>query len=266
MNYYAQYYLQQLRTVTAFMLQYRAALGIWMIGHVLEPLVYLIVWSAVAAGGGSTGDYSPRGFAAYFIVIMLVNHATYTWIMWEHEYRVRDGTFSIALLRPVHPIHSDISDNLASKVVTLPIILAAALVLAAVFRPDLHPPLWAAALFLPSVALAFLLRFLVEWTVALAAFWTTRVSAINQVYYMLLLFLSGQLAPLAMFPAPIRALAAALPFRWMIAFPAELLLGRLTPAEALAGLCVQAAWAGAALLAMRLVWRAGVKAYTAVGA
>ena len=59
MNYYFRYYLQQLKTVTAFMLQYRAALGIWMIGHVLEPLVYLIVWSAVATGGGRRAA-SPR--------------------------------------------------------------------------------------------------------------------------------------------------------------------------------------------------------------
>jgi len=265
-NYYAQYYLQQLKTVTAFMLQYRAALGIWMIGHVMEPLVYMIVWAAVASGGGSTGDYTPRGFAAYFIVMMLVNHATYSWIMYEHEYRVRHGSFSYSLLRPVHPIHSDLSDNLASKVVTLPIILAAAGVLAAVFHPDLHPPLWAAALFLPSVFLAFLLRFLMEWTLAMAAFWTTRVEAANQMYFMLLLFLSGQLAPLELFPAPVRALAAVLPFRWMLSFPVELLLGRLTPAEALTGLLIQGVWIAAVLGLMRGVYRAGVKLYTAVGA
>ena len=266
MSYYFQYYLQQLKTVTAFMLQYRAALGIWMIGHVLEPLVYLIVWSAVATGGGRTGGFTPRTFAAYFIAAMLVNHITYTWIMWEHEYRVRDGTFSFALLRPVHPIHSDISDNLASKVVTFPIILFAAAVLAVIFHPDLHPPLWAVALFFPAAVMAFLLRFLVEWTVAQTAFWTTRTEAVNQMYFMLLLFLSGQIAPLELFPAPIRVLAAALPFRWMISFPVELLMGRLTPSAALAGLLIQTAWFGAVLLLLRVVWRAGIKIYSAVGA
>jgi ABC-2 type transport system permease protein len=54
-------YVQQLKTTFAAMLQYRASLAIWMIGHVLEPLVYLIVWSTVAnSGGGSVGDYGHR--------------------------------------------------------------------------------------------------------------------------------------------------------------------------------------------------------------
>jgi len=43
-----QLYLQQFKTTFATMFQYRASLVIWMIGQVLEPLVYLIVWSTVS--------------------------------------------------------------------------------------------------------------------------------------------------------------------------------------------------------------------------
>ncbi len=49
-------YVQQFRTSLAVMLEYRASLLIWLISHLLEPLVYLVVWSAVsAAKGGSVG-------------------------------------------------------------------------------------------------------------------------------------------------------------------------------------------------------------------
>ena len=85
-----------------------------------------------------------------------------------------------------------------------------------------------------------------EWTLALAAFWTTRVSAINQIYFMAVLFFSGQMAPLTLLPRSLQVVAAVLPFRWTIGFPVELLLGRLTTAQALTGLAVQAAWLGAA--------------------
>ncbi len=88
----AELYVQQFKTTFATMVQYRASLFIWMIGHVLEPLVYLIVWSVVSnSGGGSVGGYTTAEFAAYFIVLMLVNHVTYTWIMYEYEYRIREG-------------------------------------------------------------------------------------------------------------------------------------------------------------------------------
>ncbi|MCJ7678555.1 MAG: ABC-2 family transporter protein [Anaerolineales bacterium] len=260
-------YRQQMKTSIAAMLQYRAALVIWLISQVLDPVIYLIVWSTVtAASGGEAGGYTRGDFAAYFLVLMLVNNTTYSWIMHEYEYRVREGTLSAALLRPVHPIHADIADNLASKMISTPMMLALAVGLGFVFRPTIHLVPWAVAAFVPAVALAFVLRFLIEWTLALAAFWTTRVSALNQTYFVALLFLSGQVAPLSLFPGFVQAIGLALPFRWMISFPVELLLGNLTPAQTLVGFAAQAGWIGVGLMLVRLAWRAGVRQYSAVGA
>ena len=260
-------YVQQFKTTLASQLQYRAALVIWLIGHILEPLIYLVVWSTVSrSSGGSVSGFTTAEFAAYFIVLMLVNHVTFSWIMFEYDYRVRQGTLSFALLRPVHPIHADIADNVSFKLITLPMMLLAAMFLGSAFRPTWHWMPWAVAAFAPALVLAFLVRFLVEWTLALAAFWTTRVSAINQMYFVVTLFLSGQVAPLSLFPFPLQVAASLLPFRWMIAFPAELLLGRLTPVEALTGFAAQGLWLVLSLALLRIVWRAGVRIYSAVGA
>jgi ABC-2 type transport system permease protein len=260
-------YSQQFKTTFAAMMQYRASLFIWMISAVLDPLIYLVVWSTVSkSSGGSVGSYTAQGFAAYYIAYMLVNQVTYTWIMYEYEYRIRQGYLSFALLKPVHPIHSDIADNLSSKLISMPVLLVVAGILALAFRPTADLSLWAVLLFIPVLFLAFLVRFLLEWTLALAAFWTTRVSAINQVYFVLLLFLSGQIAPLSLFPGWLQAAANVLPFRWMVGFPVELILGRLTPLQALAGLAAQAVWVVLSLVLIRFVWRAGVRVYSAVGA
>jgi len=263
----ADIYAQQFKVTLASFIQYRAALVIWLIGHVLEPLIYLVVWTTVSSStDGSVGGFTAADFAAYFIVLMVVNHITYTWIMYEYEYRVRQGTLSPELLRPVHPIHSDIADNITSKLITLPGMLAIAALMSFFFRPALHAVPWAMAAFIPVVLLAFIVRFLTEWTLALVAFWTTRVSAMNQMYFMAMLFFSGQIAPLELLPHPVRVVAFVLPFRWTVGFPTELLLGRLTPAQVLAGIGMQVAWLAVALILMRFVWRAGLKVYSAVGA
>jgi ABC-2 type transport system permease protein len=259
-------YMQQLKTSLAAMLQYRASLAIWLIGNVLEPLIFLVVWSTVSrSGGGSVGGYATNDFAAYYIALMLVNQVTYSWVMYEFDYRIRQGSFSSALLRPVHPIHSDIADNISSKVVSLPFMFAAAVALSFLFHPAFRTTLWAAAVFVPAMVLAYLVRFLVDWTVALAAFWTTRVSAINQIHFMATLFFSGQIAPLALLPHPLQVVAMILPFRWTIGFPVELVLGRLTPAQAITGMAAQTAWLVAGLALLRIIWRASVRNYTAVG-
>ena len=215
--------VQQFKTTFASMLQYRAALVIWLIGHVLEPLIYLVVWSTVSAAARRQRRRIHDGgdFAAYFIVLMLVNHVTYTWIMYEYEYRVREGMLSFALLRPVHPIHADIADNISSKLITLPVMLLVGrgpgASSSARRSTSCRGP---SAAFVPAVALAFLLRFLVEWTLALAAFWTTRVSAINQTYFVAAAVpLRPDGAAGAASPACPGDRRGILPFRWMIGFP-----------------------------------------------
>lgn len=260
-------YRAQFKTTIAGQLQYRGALVIWLLGLILEPTIYLVVWSTVARSrGGEVDGFTAASFAAYFLAVMLVDHATFTWIMWEFEYRVRQGHLSPLLLRPVHPIHRDVADNLTFKLLTLAVVLPAAGLLALAFRPTFTPLPWAIAAFVPALALAFLGRFALEWTLALTGFWTTRVSALNQLYFVAFLFLSGQAAPLVLLPEPAQVAATLLPFRWFVAFPVELLLGRSSPADAAGGFVAQIAWLALTLVVLRFVWARGVRRYSAVGA
>ena len=259
-------YIQQFKTTLAAQVQYRAALFIWMIGHVLDPVIYLVVWSTVSrASGGRVGSFTTGEFVAYYIVLMLINHATFTWIMFEYDYRIRHGDLSFALLKPIHPIHADIADNISFKLITFTMMFPIAVGLALALQPTFQFVPWALAVFIPVLLLAFIVRFLVEWTLAMAAFWTTRTSAINQMFFVVTLFLSGQIAPLSLLPYPVQVAATLLPFRWAVSFPVELFLGRLTPIEALLGFIAQIVWLTLSLVILKLVWRAGVRRYSAVG-
>lgn len=261
-------YRAQFRTTIAEQLQYRGALAIWLIGLVLEPVIYLSVWAAVATSqGGAVDGFTAGDFAAYYLAAMIVDHAAFTWIMWEFEYWIRQGTLSPLLLRPVHPIHRQIAVNLTFKLLTLAIVVPVGIVIAILFRPDFSGvQLWTVLAFLPALLLAMALRFAIEWTLALAAFWITRVSAINQLYFVAFIFLSGQAAPLALLPGWAATAAAWLPFYRMLGFPAELLLGRLSPTEALLGIGAQLAWLAAVVVALNAIWARGIRQYSAVGA
>ena len=250
----------------AVQFQYRAAMAIWLIGRVVEALVFLSVWTAVARSqGGQVGGFSVGDFAAYYITMMMLGHLTFTWFMYEFEFRIRTGAFSPLLLQPLHPIHRDIAMNLSYKFLTLIIMLPTMVLMIWLFEPVFDTPAWAAWAAVPAVVLAFLMRFFVEWALALVALWTTRTAAANQLYFAALLFFSGQMAPLPLMPEWVQVLATALPFRWMLAFPTELLLGRLTPDETLLGLAAQVVWLGLSWGILGLVWSRGVRKYAAVG-
>jgi ABC-2 type transport system permease protein len=247
--------------------QYRAAAVLWQFGMVLEPVIYLVIWSTIARlGGGEVDGYTEGNFAAYFIVLMLVNHLTDNWVYYEFQERVRLGLLSPLLLRPVHPIHADLAKNLANKLLMMVVMLPTACMLALVFHPTAHITPLTVVAFFPALALAIVIRFLVEWILGLVAFWTTQMTAVIQMYYVALFFLSGQMGPIALFPAPLQVLAYLLPFQWMLAFPVELVLGRLAFQQIVLGFAAQGTWLGLSMGLLIVMWRSGLRCYTGVGA
>jgi ABC-2 type transport system permease protein len=260
-------YGAKFRTEVALQLAYRGAIVIWLLGLLLEPIIYLVVWTTVAAAqGGTVGGFTAGNFAAYFTVLMIVNQLTFTWHFEFFDWRVRLGFFSAMLLRPLHPIHNDVAENLTFKALTFTIVVPVAILLLVSFGATSETQPWHVVAFVPALALAMLLRFVVEWTLALVALWVTQTAAINQAYWVVVLFLSGQVAPLTLLPGPIQTIASVLPFRWMVAFPVETALGRLSPTEILLGYAIQVGWIVAALAVLRVAWRAGIRRYSAVGA
>lgn len=264
---YLRIYWAYLRISFAIQLQYRIAMAIWMLGSVVQPAIYLVVWATVVrTQGGSVGGLTVADFSAYYITLMFVEHLTFTWIMWEWDWRIRQGNLSRMLLLPIHPVHADITDNLAFKLLGLLILVPGALALAWTFRPAFTFRLDAALLFIPVLVLAFLLRFMLGYALGMLAFWIERVYALNSIYFVLALFFSGRLTPLELLPGPLQTLANVLPFKWFTAFPVELLLGRLTPQAGLQGSLVQLGWLVAIGALFQLTWRQGIRRYSAYGA
>ncbi|MCA9833827.1 MAG: ABC-2 family transporter protein [Thermomicrobiales bacterium] len=258
-------YRGEMSVMLAWNLQYRGAVFLWVLGAVMQPLVLIVVWQAVADGrdtGMTAGEY-----AAYFMVSMIVSHMTFIWHMWEFEWRIRSGYFSPLLLRPVHPIHADVCQSLAYKLVGLAGIIPAAILMAVIFRADFGNASWQSVMaFLPALLLAMALRFIVEWCLALAAFWMTKVASLNQLFDAFFLFLGGQFAPISVMPDWIQTLSFVLPFRWSIYFPIQVALGNITGADLWIGFGMQIAWIALAVAVLQLMWKRAVANYSAVGA
>jgi ABC-2 type transport system permease protein len=121
-----------------------------------------------------------------------------------------------------------------------------------------------AAAGLLATLLAFAINFLIQSSIACLCFWTERASALERLVYIPFVFLSGLVAPLEMFPPALRRLAEWTPFPWILRFPAALLAGE--PLAVGRGLVVMVAWIALLLPLCMLLWRAGVRRYSAMGA
>jgi ABC-2 type transport system permease protein len=247
--------------------QYRAQASLYVLFSVVRPIVFLAAWAAVAnARGGSVGSLDVGGFAAYFIAITITGHLAMSWFAWEFEQDIAQGNLSPRLLRPLHPIHYAAAANIAYKIVTS-IGLAPILVLVAVtFHAHFDTRPEHLLLFVPSAVLAGVLAFLYDWVVASSAFWITRSSQVSFVLGRVSFIFGGQIAPLSLLPGALGVIAYALPFGYMLGVPADILRGGVDPLRGLALVGVQTLWVVVMYAALRIVWRAGVREYSAVGA
>jgi ABC-2 type transport system permease protein len=254
------------RTSIIGQFQYRAAAYFYMIGMVVEPIIYLIVWSTIArTNGGSVEGFTPDSFAAYYIVWMLVRNVNIVFTPFGWEERIKDGNFASQLLKPVHPIHYDLGSFAGGKIVVIILWLPIALALSLVFHPSLSPTLLQGVVFFFAIWGAYLIRSLVLWALGLITFWTTRVSAIYEAYFLAELLLSGRLVPMQLMPKWAQQLSWAFPFRWTFAFPITALTGPISTRELWTGLAMQAVWIAIGTALVALIWRRAVARFSSVG-
>jgi ABC-2 type transport system permease protein len=266
MAHFLSMYLTMTRVQLAIKMQYRMDIVLWLVGFVFEPVIYLVVWSTVAtAQGGEINGYSAGDFAAYYLTFMLVRQLTTAPGPHHMAYFIRTGDLSTLLLRPVHPAHNDFAEGIGHKLVSFPPLLVIIGLMLTLFQVNLNPPSWAIPAFLVTLALAWLLRFLFQWSFGMISFWTTQIDGVWSAYVTLQTMLGGFLAPVALLPGVLQTAAALLPFRWIFGFPVEVLLGRLTQEQVAFGLAVQLGWVLASYIGLRVLWRFAVRHYGAVG-
>jgi ABC-2 type transport system permease protein len=266
MKRYFDYYTSMMKISVLEQWQYPVANYFYMIGMIAEPVIYMVVWSAVATQqGGMVGGYTPGAFAAYYIVWTLVRQMNIAFTPYGWEWRIRNGRLSTTLLRPIHPLHEDVAFFAGWKVVMIILWIPLAFALSLIFKPELNPTLIEGVVFFVAIWMAYLIRTITLSLLGMVTFWTTRVSALFELYFAAELILSGRLVPLSLMPAWVQELAWFFPFRWAFGYPIEVLVGQLTMTDMFIGLGMQLAWVVGGWIVVNLIWKVAIRRFSAVG-
>ena len=135
MRRYIDFYLATMRISILEQIQYSVANYFYMIGMITEPVIYLVVWTTIARQqGGTTGGYTVGAFAAYYIIWTLVRNMNIVFTPFGWESRIREGQLSMMLMRPIHPIHSDVAFFAGWKFVVILLWLPLAAILSWIFK------------------------------------------------------------------------------------------------------------------------------------
>jgi ABC-2 type transport system permease protein len=249
-------------TYYAFMLEYRAELLLWALSGSL-PFILMGVWTQAAQQGNF--GLSSIEFARYFLAVYLVRQLTVVWVIWDFEREIVDGKLSFRLLQPLDPVWHHVWSHIGERFARLPFILGLVglffcLYPSAFWLPDLST----LGLFAIASAGAFALQFLIQYTLAMFAFWTEKASSIQEVWFLVHLFLSGAIAPLELFPAEMKSIVMWTPFPYVINFPASILTGLKVDLIHDFGMILL--WLGLFAIVNRWLWRKGIRQYSGMGA
>lgn len=251
-----------LSTYYAYNLEYRAELFLWLLSSSL-PFIMMGIWIEAATKGEFPLD--KLQFSRYFFAVFLVRAITPVWVIYDIEVEIVEGKLSHKLLQPIDPVWHHIAGHISERFAR-GIFLLGLVLLFFVLYPQAFwlPNLGDFLLFLILVLMAFVLRFLIQYTLAMCAFWTERATAIEQLFQLPYIFLSGIIAPLEVFPELVRKIALWTPFPYVAHFPASVLVG--FPVDIGRGLLVLFLWSAIFFGLNRWLWRLGLKQYSGMGA
>ncbi|MCZ2202720.1 ABC-2 family transporter protein [Cylindrospermopsis raciborskii] len=246
----------------AYMLEYRSELLLWVLSGSL-PIIIMGVWNKAAQGGNF--GLSPLDFTRYFFAVFLFRQLTVVWVIYDFEREVVEGKLSNRLLQPLDPVFHHLASHIGERFARMPFVVAIVGIFFAFYPQAFWIPsftnfFW----FTLAAVLSFALRFLIQYTLAMLAFWTERATSLENFWFLLFLFLSGMIAPLEVFPPAVKNFALWTPFPYLIHFPASILVG--LPVDLTRGFLSILAWLCIFGVANRLLWRLGLKQYSGMGA
>lgn len=248
--------------------QYRANLLMYLLYWLVSPIIYLAVWTSIANSKGSVNGLTANDFVTYYMTLLIVDQITSNIVIHTFGYKIQDGSLSGELIRPIHPMLTNaLVNNISFKMLTILGFIPIWIVLFFLYKPDFSSvTLNGILLAIPAMMIGFFIGFLLSATITSLAFWTTRVYSIHEFYYALILLFSGQFVPLTLMPRVIQDIAQYLPFQFLIYYPIQLILGKLTQAQIVQGFITSSIWLVVAITLFNFVWRNGVKRFSAVGA
>ncbi len=244
----------------AYMLEYRAELMFWVLSGSF-PLILMGLWQEAARSGQF--ELRPDEVVRYFLAVFVVRQLTVVWVIWDVEREVFEGSLSPLLLQPLDPGWRHFLSHLAERLARLPFIVALIGLFLWLYPAARQQPahfLWGVL----AIGLAFCLRFLMQYTYAMVAFWVERATAIEQFSFLLYTFFSGMVAPLTLFPDAVRAAVFWTPFPYLIYVPASLIVG--LPVNIGHSIAITILWCVLFWGLNRWLWRRGLKRYSGMGA
>jgi ABC-2 type transport system permease protein len=265
-------YWKILRASLVERMTYRADFLLSTVLRFLPMLTTILLWQAIYAGAGDdsslTAKFSLQQMIAYLLLVHISRmFSSMPGLAHGIARDIRDGNLKKYLLQPIELIPYLLAYRIAHKIayiVTSALPYALLFFLCRDYLPEW--PDWPTfAGYVAALLMAFLIGFFFEASIGMIGFWFLEVTSFLYVINTLSFFVSGHMFPLDLLPAPWDSVLKALPFSYLAYFPAAVFVGKIRGAALVQGLVIEAAWALGLIVVAQVLYRRGLRYYSAYG-
>ena len=246
---------------------FRGAAMVWVIFDLIWIVVFPFVWLAVARASGDTvAGWNPIMIVTYFVFLALLSNLIFMHPEVHVGNEIYEGKFTNYLIKPQNYIMQAFLQQLSWKVVRATLFIPMLVVIVIPFRALIDFSVATNPWFLiMAIILAIPIYFFSALIVAFLAFWFEEPWPARSLFWVATGLFGGMYAPMEFMPAAVQKIAALLPFKYAIYFPLRLFIGKLGQADVVQGFLGQIIWFVILMLLIALMWRKGLRKYSAIG-
>ncbi len=242
---------------------YRSSVLFNIIGSMFSIYISIALWKYVYSY-----DVSKMNYMVIYVILSNTIRLFYSdGIGGEIGRKVIDGTFALELIRPVNFVYLSYMRNVGRIIANvimrgIPVIL---LFLPLIIRHGeiiQYHRIW---LFIFAVLLGHFLYTILYALIGFMSFIFLEVWPFQRLLNDTIRFLSGSFIPLALFPDWLKRVATFFPFRFLYAFPIEILLGNLSANEIQTSILTLCIWITGLFALFILLYKRAVNLFVVQG-
>ncbi len=216
-------------------------------GNIIMQTIIMITsacfWKALYRDQGTVSGVDAESMLTYIIISSVLSVLLITNVERRIEASVEKGTVATDLMKPISLFGVYFAEDIGNITALvfqnmLPILLIGTLLIKAPAMADVRD----LPLFIISVAVSFLINWLIAALFGMIAFTAVNISALIQVKKHLLRLLSGSIIPVWFFPDRVAAVLKALPFVYIYQLPLSIYIGKGARAEQIGQMKIQFIW------------------------
>lgn len=245
---------------------YRLNFIMWRVRNVLQIFLVFFLWDTVFADQGRVVfGYDREKILTYVFGLLIVRGIVLSSRSIEVAGEISRGELGNYLIKPLNYFKYWLSRDLSSKALNLIFAIFETTALFFILKPPFFLQTNPISIigFVIAIMSAIFIYFVLLFITSSVPFWMPEAGwGIHFVVTVVAVeFLSGALFPLDVLPAVIQNIINLTPFPYLIFFPLQVYLGKITGLAILKGVFISFFWAVALWFAMNFIWKKGLKVY-----